>query len=97
MSWIKRLTQHLGALILPSVATGFFLGLAVYEHGVLRVFRHLFQNIILLTPRIPNTIGQIWNERKALFDSNHLGYTIVALVVGMPFVVLFVLLDDYEE
>ena len=97
MSWIKRFTQHLGAFILPSTATVFFLGMAVYENGLVRVFKHVFRNIMILTPRIPNVIGQMWNERKELLKTKNLGFTIVVLTVGMPFLMLFVLLDDYEE
>ena len=97
MSWIKRFTQPLGALILPSTATAFFLGMAVYENGLVRVCKHVFRNIMILTPRIPNVIAQIWNERKDLLKTKKLGSTIVVLAVGMPFLMLFVLLDDYEE
>ena len=47
--------------------------------------------------QIPNVIAQIWNERKDLLKTKKLGSTIVVLAVGMPFLMLFVLLDDYEE
>ena len=97
MSRITRFTQYLGALFLPSIATVLFLGMAVYENGFLRVLKHFFRNIILLTPRIPHTIGKIWNERKKILDTSNLGFTVVVLTVGMPFVMLLVLLDDYEE
>lgn len=97
MSWIQRFTQHLGAFILPSTATVFFLGMAVYENGIVRVFKHVFRNLMILTPRVPSVIGQMWNERKDLLNTKNLGFTIVVLVAGMPFLMLFVLLDDYEE
>ncbi len=97
MSWIKRSIQHLGALILPSTATAFFLGLAVYENGFFRVFTHISRNMILLAPRIPHVLKQMWNERKKLSTTKDLAFSVVVLTVGMPFIALLVLLDDYEE
>ena len=97
MSWIKRVTQYLGAMILPSTATIFFLGLAIYENGMLRVFTHICKNIVFLIPRIPNTIAKIWNERHVVFSTDQLMFKLIALIVGFPFVMLFLLLDDYES
>ena len=97
MSWIKRATQHLGALILPSTATAFFLGLAVYENGIIRVFSHVSRNIILLAPRTLHVLKQMWSERKELLSTDQLVFNVIILIFGMPFIALLVLLDDYEE
>ena len=97
MSQIKRFTQHLGSLILPSTATIFFIGLAVYENGFVRVFTHVFRNVMILTPRIPHVFRQIWNERQTIFTVNNWACNLVYLTIGMPFILLFILLDDYEE
>lgn len=97
MSWIKRTAQHLGALTLPSTATAFLLGLAVYENGILRVFSHISRNIILLAPRTLHVLKQIWIERKELMSTEQLVPNIIILIFGMPFIALLVLLDDHEE
>ena len=97
MSWIKRSIHHVGALTLPSTATAFFIGLAIYENGVLRVFKHIFRNIMILTPRIPHVLKQMWNEKGKLFTTENLAFKLIILFVGMPFIAFLILLDDYEE
>ena len=97
MSWIKQITQYLGVILLPSIATVLFLGLAISGNGVIRVCIHIFKNIVWLTPRTPYALTKMWKERHVVFSTNHLAFKIIALIVGFPFVALLVLLDDYEE
>ena len=97
MSWLKQITQYLGVILLPSIATVFFLGLAISGNGIIRVCTHIFKNIVLLAPRTPYVLTKMWQERHVVFSTNQLAFKIIALIVGFPFVALFVLLDDYEE
>ena len=97
MSWFKQITQYFGVILLPSIATILLLVLAISGNGFIRVCTHIFKNIVLLAPRTPYTLTKMWKERHVVLSTNHLTFKMIALIIGFPFVVLFVLLDDYEE
>ena len=94
------ISAALSTLLLPIVAFILLLGLALVPFSANR-FRlvgwHLFRNVLYLAPRVPGMLLAFWKERGNESRSNRLPLPMALLVsvLGLPFVVLLVLMDDY--
>ena len=96
MKWIKKCAQGMMMVVMPSIATAMFIGMAIHGSGMIRVGTHLFRNILLLGPKIPRTLLQLWREDRYSTEGElTLPIRLVILLVGFPFVIVLVLLDDY--
>ena len=96
MKWIKKCAQGVVVAVMPSIATAMFIGMAIHGCGMIRVGTHLFRNILLLGPKIPRTLLQLWREDRYNSEGElALPIRLAIMVVGFPFVIVLVLLDDY--
>lgn len=90
----------LSILLLPIVSFFLILGLALVPFSANR-FRlvgwHLYRNALYLFPRVPGMLLAFWNERgnESRSDRLPLPMALAVAVLGLPFVVLLVLMDDY--
>lgn len=95
---MNKWKQYIGLFFLPSFASIFLLGLALQGHGIIRVSIHILRNIFFLIPRLPSTIFMLWSEHSPTAkDSNSKRYNFFLLIIGMPFLLILILLDDYES
>ena len=94
----KQVQKYLGLLFLPSIASVFFLGLALHGHGIIRVSVHILRNIVFLISRLPSAISMLWSEHSSTTkDSDSKRYTFLILIIGMPFLLILILLEDYDS
>ena len=94
------MSTTLSILLLPIVAFFLLLGLALVPFSANRfrlVGRHLFRNALYLAPRVPGMLMAFWTERGNASKSDRLSLPMALMVsvLGLPFVVLLVLMDDY--
>jgi len=96
MGLIKKGLQSLGVIFLPGIASALFLGMAIQGNGIVRVSKHLFRNVKLLGLRLPKAFVRYCKEDSTYEDSSK-SVRILTMIVGLPFLIVFLLLDDYEE
>ena len=103
MQFLKKCLQVVFSPIAVGIATvglGLF---AVCGVGPWKVIKHVSRNIVLLTPRIPSLIKEMWTDthKESVREDNpphrlsRYGHWAV-LIIGLPFIVTMILLDDFE-
>ena len=103
MQFLKKCAQVILAPVAVGIATvglGLF---AVCGVGPWVVLKHVSRNIVLLTPRIPSLIKKMWTDtpkKSPQEEGSHpklsrFGHYAV-LIIGMPFILTMILLDDFE-
>ena len=96
MHLLKRGVQVLMLPLLVGVASVGLGLLAICGAGPWKVLKHVMRNIVILTPRLPTLIKKII-EQPVPQDESLPKYCYIALmVVGSPFIVMLIVLDDFE-
>ena len=82
-------------LLMPTIASSWLIIMAVQGNGVFGFCKHVSKNIIVLGSRIPQLIASI--DKKTFTSESFPSLLSVGIIlVGMPFIVIMILLDDIE-
>ena len=96
----RSLQQVTAVVVLPISGAVFFGALALSPFTGSRIWRvclHVAKNTVRLLPRLPGLLQELWTDRMAAPPAKRtsLPLLLLAATVGLPFIVVLLLLDDY--
>ena len=95
MKKLQRIVLFPLLLLMPTIASSWMIIMAVQGNGVFGFCKHVSKNIIVLGSRIPQLIASLDKKTFASESSPSL-LSVGIILVGMPFIVIMILLDDIE-
>ena len=96
MRFFKKCAQILMIPIIVNIASFGLALFAVCGAGPWKVFKQVTRNIFILTPRVPSLIKQFLNDKTPKDKSDPWYEHYAILIIGMPFIFMMIILDDFE-
>ena len=93
MNRLRKIVHYPLLMLIPTIAAIWLFLMAIQGHGLFRLCRHICQNTLLIGRRILKLLGALTKEDVYVNPSF---FSFVIILMGMPFVVVMILLDDIE-